>query len=375
MGLKRMRWLPRAIGKVVEGLLDEEHPILVHLIPMRRCNLSCAYCNEYDKVSQPVPLEIMLRRVDKLAELGTSAITISGGEPLMHPELTAIIARIRERGMIVTLITNGYFLSVVRIDALNTAGLDHLEISIDNVEPDKVSRKSLRLLDPKLKWLAEHAQFSVTINSVMGSGIPNPEDALTVARRARELGFMSAVGIAHDGKGQLRPLGEREMAVFREIRAMGSGRMRIDGFQDRLAEGKPNIWRCRAGARYLYVDENGLVHYCSQQRGYPAVPLESYTVENIRREYLTEKSCAPYCTVNCVQLVALMDNWRSPQVPAVLADDRSPTVVPAAVRVRQPPRLPRAPAVDSPVPSQDLLPGDLAEASGPTWSPSERNTE
>jgi len=345
MGLKRMRWLPRAIGKVVEGLLDEEHPILVHLIPMRRCNLSCAYCNEYDKVSQPVPLEIMLRRVDKLAELGTSAITISGGEPLMHPELTAIIARIRERGMIVTLITNGYFLSVVRIDALNTAGLDHLEISIDNVEPDKVSRKSLRLLDPKLKWLAEHAQFSVTINSVIGSGIPNPEDALTVARRARELGFMSAVGIAHDGKGQLRPLGEREMAVFREIRAMGSGRMRIDGFQDRLAEGKPNTWRCRAGARYLYVDENGLVHYCSQQRGYPAVPLESYTVENIRREYLTEKSCAPYCTVTCVQLVALMDNWRSPQVPAVLADDRSPTVVPAAVRVRQPPRLPRAPAV------------------------------
>src|SRR5258705_856719 len=130
MGLKRMRWLPRAIGKVVEGLLDEEHPILVHLIPMRRCNLSCAYCNEYDAVSQPVPLEVMLRRVDKLAELGTPAITISGGEPLMHPELTSIIARIHERGMIVKLITNGYFLSLPRTDALKRHGLEHLQISI-----------------------------------------------------------------------------------------------------------------------------------------------------------------------------------------------------------------------------------------------------
>ena len=53
----------------------------------------------------------------------------------------------------------------------------------------------------------------------------------------------------------------------------------IRGFQDNLADGKPNEWRCRAGARYLYVCENGLVHYCSQQRGYPGMPLETYTTK------------------------------------------------------------------------------------------------
>jgi len=68
-------------------------------------------------------------------------------------------------------------------------------------------------------------------------------------------------------------------------------------FQDNLADGKPNDWRCRAGARYLYVCEEGLVHYCSQQRGYPGVPLESYTLADIRREFDTPKPCAPYCTV------------------------------------------------------------------------------
>ncbi len=87
----------------------------------------------------------------------------------------------------------------------------------------------------------------------------------------------------------------------------------ITNFQDNLADGKPNEWRCRAGARYLYVCEEGLVHYCSQQRGYPGVPLESYTVDDIRRAFATPKSCAPYCTVGCVHRVSTMDFWRSPQ--------------------------------------------------------------
>ena len=88
---------------------------------------------------------------------------------------------------------------------------------------------------------------------------------------------------------------------------------RINSFQDNIAHGRPNQWRCRAGARYLYICEDGLVHYCSQQRGYPAMPLEKYTVADIRREYLTEKSCAPHCTVSCVHQVSIFDSWRAPQ--------------------------------------------------------------
>jgi hypothetical protein len=65
----------------------------------------------------------------------------------------------------------------------------------------------------------------------------------------------------------------------------------------------------------LYICEDGLVHYCSQQRGYPAVPLENYTSEDIRREFYTEKPCAKMCTIACVQQVAMMDNWRAPQRP------------------------------------------------------------
>ena len=325
--MKRSKFLRlklREASFISRALLSTRHPVLAHIIPMRRCNLACGYCNEYDKVSEPVPLDVMKRRLDKLGELGTSIVTISGGEPLMHPELDEIISRIRSHKMIAGLISNGYYFTPERIRRLNDAGLEYLQISIDNVEPDSVSKKSLKNLDKKLQHLAEHAEFHVNINSVIGGGIKNPDDALVIARRARELGFDTTVGIIHDGSGRLKPLGAAERRVFddvsNEINRAGqvlqnlySG---IRSFQDNLADGQPNEWRCRAGARYLYICEDGLVHYCSQQRGYPAVPLATYSVDDIRREFSTAKSCAPFCTVGCVHRVSTMDFWRSPQEAA-----------------------------------------------------------
>ncbi len=304
----------REAGFISRALASTRHPVLAHVIPMRRCNLACAYCNEYDRTSDPVPLEEMKRRLDKLARLGTSVITISGGEPLMHPQLDEIVAHVRRRGMIAGLITNGFYLNPKRIERLNRAGLQYLQISIDNVEPDDISHKSLRLLEKRLGWLAEHADFQVNINSVIGAGIKNPEDALTIANRAIELGFSTTVGVIHDGQGLLKPLSDREKAVFEEIKRVSKTEYaRLGWFQNNLAEGKPNEWRCRAGARYLYVCEDGLVHQCSQQRGTPGIPLADYTQADIDRAYNEEKWCAPYCTVACVHKVSILDNWRDPQ--------------------------------------------------------------
>src|ERR1017187_5486143 len=97
----------REFRMIAKGLASTDHPILAHVIPMRRCNLSCTYCNEFDDFSKPVALDAMYRRLDHLADLGTTVITISGGEPLLHPELDQLIARIRQRGMIAGMITNG----------------------------------------------------------------------------------------------------------------------------------------------------------------------------------------------------------------------------------------------------------------------------
>jgi len=304
----------REIGLIAKGLVSTDHPIMAHIIPIRRCNLSCTYCNEYDDFSPPVPLDTMHQRIDALGRLGTSIITLSGGEPLLHPELDGVISRIRKNGAIAGMITNGYLLMPDRIKRLNDAGLDHMQISIDNVMPDDVSKKSLKVLDKKLQMLSEHATFHVNINSVLGGGIHNAEDALAVSHRALELGFTSTVGIIHDGEGQLKPLGDREREIFLSIRKLEkTNYSRFNWFQKDIAYGRPNDWRCRAGARYLYICEDGLVHYCSQQRGFPGKPLAEYTLDDIRREYNTEKACAPFCTVSCVHQISYFDSWRNPQ--------------------------------------------------------------
>ena len=305
------------LWQIIKAIASTDHPLLAHLIPIRRCNLACTYCNEFDNFSKPVPTEQMLRRVDKLGELGTSVITISGGEPLLHPDLDDIIRRMVKRRIVSGLITNGYLLTADRIKRLNNAGLEWLQISIDNVNPDEVSKKSLKVLDRKLQLLAEHADFHVNINSVVGGGVKYPQDALVIGKRALELGFSSTVGIIHDGGGQLQPLGDEERRVYHEMKQLEKRSFtRVNAFQDNIAQGRPNQWRCRAGGRYLYICEDGLVHYCSQQRGYPAIPLEQYTVADLRREFYTEKSCAPHCTVSCVHQVSILDAWRGPQKPA-----------------------------------------------------------
>ena len=317
--MKRSNFLKlkaREVGFIARGLLSPNHPVLAHVIPMRRCNLACAYCNEYDDFSDHVPTAEMIRRLDKLADLKTSIVTISGGEPMMHPEIYELVAHIRRRGMIAGLITNGFYLTPEKIKRFNEAGLEYLQISIDNVAPDEVSKKSLKLLDKRLQWLAEHSDFHVNINSVIGGGIKNPSDALVIGRRALELGFSTTVGVIHDGQGLLKPLADEEQRVYRELKQLGKQEYaRLGWFQDNLAAGRPNEWKCRAGARYLYVCEDGLVHYCSQQRGFPGIPLADYTMEDFRREYNAEKPCAPLCTVACSHKVAILDNWRNPQTP------------------------------------------------------------
>jgi len=296
-----------------KAMSSTRHPILAQIIPIRRCNLACAYCNEYDDRSAPVETAEMVRRIDRLAELGTTILTFSGGEPTLHPDLDALIRHGRRRGMLVTLITNGLLLTPERIGRLNAAGLDYLQISIDNAAPDEVSKKSLKVLDKKLEWLAEHALFAVTINSVLGAGIRNPSDAHTIAVRARGLGFGSTVGVIHDGAGQLRPLDAQRQGIYEKIIGLGAGLFsyaHFDRFQQNITRGLPNDWHCRAGARFLYICEEGLVHYCSQQRGRPGIPLAEYGPEQMARAFDEKKGCAPFCTIGCVHQTAMLDAFR-----------------------------------------------------------------
>jgi hypothetical protein len=223
--------------------------------------------------------------------------------------------------MIAGLITNGYLLVPTAFSELNRAGLEWLQISIDNVNPDEVSKKSLKVLDKKLQLLAEHADFHVNINSVVGGGITHPQDALTIGKRATRTW------------ASLRP-----SASFTTAAASCSRSKR---------KSAASITRCR---RWKKAASPGSTHFrTTSRRACPttgdAAPVAAISTfaktdwfitarssaaipeflwrltraTTLRREYLTEKPCAPHCTVSCVHQVSIFDSWRSPQEPAIVA--------------------------------------------------------
>jgi MoaA/NifB/PqqE/SkfB family radical SAM enzyme len=304
-----LRFLARAVG-------SRYNPLLAQVVVTRRCNLACGYCNEYDDHSPPVPLKDLLARVDHLASLKTASITFTGGEPLLHPELDQVIRAARGHGMIVTMITNGFRLSRDWIDRLNAAGLQGMQISIDNLKPDEVSMKSLSSVERKLALLSKHAKFKVNVNSVLGVSGERTQDVITVAETAAKYGLQHSVGVLHDDTGTLKPLSPGQMDAYRQVTKISPSMVHSLNywlFQKNLMHGQPNDWKCRAGARYLYVAEDGKVHWCSQQRGYPGIPLLEYTGEDIRREFHTEKSCSATCTLSCVHQMSMFDRYRGAQ--------------------------------------------------------------
>jgi len=288
-------------------------PFLAQLVVIRRCNLACGYCNEFDDTSPPVPLEVLKARLDRLKALGTFSVEFTGGEPMMNPDIFDAIAYARSLGFFkVMMISNAFLLSEDRVRKLNDAGLQEMQVSVDGVQPNDVTVKVLKPLRKKLLTIAKTAKFPVVLSGVLGAAPPS--EALEVVRFARDNGFRPRVLVLHDGSGQSK-MSQAERAAFDEIReALGGRFSEARDYRTRLLEQGSAPFKCRAGSRYLYVDEFGVVHWCSQTRGPDGIPLEKYEMADLVRAFDTAKSCAPACTLGCVRTQSAYDEWRPQRI-------------------------------------------------------------
>ena len=196
-----------------------------------------------------------------------------------------MIARTRERGMISSLITNGYQLSPERIAALNDA---RPRLPADQHRQRGAGRRLAQEPAPA----GAQAEVAGRTRAVrrehqLRGGRGRAEPGGRAGRRAsRPRAGLHQLGRhpARRAAASCSRSAAREMAVYDGLKRFGSrGDTRVNAtFQDNLAAGRPNKWSCRAGSRYLYVDEDGLVSYCSQMRGSPGVPLEYYGRADVR---------------------------------------------------------------------------------------------
>ena len=301
----------KTLASLAAAAVDPDRPIITHLVVTRRCNLSCGYCFEYDKVSPPVPTEVLEARIDHLARLRSIFVTLTGGESLLHPELPRLVRHIRARGMVPFVNTNGYLLTRRVIEELDAAGLYGLQLSIDNARPNETSKKSLKPLLPRLRLLARHAGFHVRVNTVLGSGPPG--EALEVARTVVALGFDVNCSLVRDASGALVAPTPAVRAAYQEIRRLGRRLPAFldDDFTRTLLDDGEIRWKCRAGARTFMVCEDGLVHLCQPRMGNPGTPLAEYTVADIRRAFAAPKPCARTCPIAFAHHASKLDGWRA----------------------------------------------------------------
>src|SRR5690349_11315885 len=221
-------------------LVEPTAPVLVQMVVTRRCNLACGYCNEYDDFSDPLPFEQLKRQIDHVAALGTVVLTFTGGEPLLQPRLDELVAYAVSKGIVVTSITNGYPVTRKWIERLNAAQLSFLQISIDNLEPNEVSQKSLSKITKKLELLKQNAKFGVNVNAVLGSSPPAATRELV--RNVEEHGFFMTVGLMHGPDGQLDAglAGEELAGLYRELRSRSKKTIfhhAGEGWEDTMIEG------------------------------------------------------------------------------------------------------------------------------------------
>ena len=301
----------RVAFRLAGAVFDKDRPLIANLVITRRCNLSCGYCYEYDKVSPPVPLETLKERIDHIARLRAVFVTLTGGESLLNPDADKAVAYVRERGMVPFINTNGYLLTRDWIERMNSAGLYGMQISIDNVTPNATSKKSLKTLLPKLRLLAQLARFRVRINCVLGAS--PPAEAIEVARAVIALGFDMNTSLVRDSDGVLLPVSDETRAAYEMIRGMGKRAPAYldDDYTRPLLETGEAPWKCRAGARTFHVDEFGLVHLCAPRVGLPAKPLADYSVDDIRYYFDAPKPCAAKCPVAYARHASRLDGWRA----------------------------------------------------------------
>jgi MoaA/NifB/PqqE/SkfB family radical SAM enzyme len=290
------------------NLVFRKAPVEAQLIVTRRCNLSCGYCSEYDDVSEMIPLGPLKERIDALHRLNVINISLLGGEPLMHPELPEIVAYADRRAQ-VSITTNGFLLTRDLIERLNRAGLANMEVSIDSVRPDRSGfiQKCLKTVEPKLELLRQHGRFDVVVNLVLCDRTKDGfEETL---ERFGELGFPVSVDLLHSPSGTIEIGGQDYADLWEHYYAKATPFSFLERhYGRRLLLGERPQWKCRAGSRFMYVDEWGNVQFCSAQRGRLGKPVVEYTREQAQEHQRTYKGCESGCSLLCHYRDSALDN-------------------------------------------------------------------
>jgi MoaA/NifB/PqqE/SkfB family radical SAM enzyme len=293
-----LRFIATGAKRVVDS-----RPLYAQIVFTDDCNLDCAYCDEYAPGAPIIPAEVLKSRIDALDRLGVQVYDILGGEPLMHPDIAALVRHVKaKRGgsNLVTIITNGFLLTAERIVALNEAGLDFMQVSVDSPAPTPSSKKALKSVMPRLRLLAREARFKVEIQTVLNDESCETYDGFRAL--ADGLPFDFGFSIMHGRGGRIAIQGEKFLDLLSRYGVFEGVNFYGDHLAEMLRGDFSRPWKCLAGFKFLYVNARGEIQWCGQQREY-RYPLDRMTLGELRNNN-QHKPCEAGCSLGCVRMVS-----------------------------------------------------------------------
>ncbi len=281
----------------------DSRPFYAQVVVTDDCNLTCSYCDEYTPGAPIIPREELRRRIDRLDDLGVLVYDFLGGETMMHPSISDLVRHVKSKrrgSNLCTIITNGFLLTPQAVRELNAAGLDFMQVSVDSIAPTAVSQKSLKSVLPRLKMLAEEAKFQVEIQTVLSEQTFADYDEFR--RLLNDLPFAFGFSVQHGPGGQIAIRGEKFLELLRRYGVFEGVNFYGRHLEEMLRGDFSRSWKCLSGFKFLYVNSQGAVQWCAQQRGY-RYALDAMSFEQLRANNV-HKPCEAGCSLGCVRLVS-----------------------------------------------------------------------
>jgi pyrroloquinoline quinone biosynthesis protein E len=265
------------------------------------CPLACPYCsNPIDFASQRAELgaEDWKRVFTEAEALGVMQLHLTGGEPLVRKDLEALAVHARSLGMYVNLVTSGVPLERARLQALRDAGVDHVQLSIQDARAESSdSIAGTTSFEQKMRvaaWVKELG-MPLTMNTVLHRrNLDRVEEIVALAEQLKadrlELANTQYLGWALENRARLLPTRaqlERAATIAEKARARLEGKMEILFVKPDYFGQRPRACMDGWGRRFVVVAPDGLVLPCHEARSIEKLAFES--VQNAPLEQIWER--------------------------------------------------------------------------------------
>ncbi|MBV9619218.1 MAG: radical SAM protein [Verrucomicrobia bacterium] len=321
--------------------LVDRKPMQCSLYVTDRCNLDCSYCTEYDNSRPHPPTAELKKYIKKIRELGTMRIALVGGEPLTHPDIVELVRYSRELGFATSLTTNGFLLTREKVKALEEAGLQVMQISVDRMTPSPVTKKTFKTILPKLDYFKD-SKINLHITGVIC------KDTLPESRAVLETGLSrgipTEVRLVHadpTNRFRVEQGSKEETAAFLEemIERKRRGEKihtseAILRYQLQLLRGEYHDWTCTAGYKFFFVSARGQFWLCSMvhtNKHIMDVTPEDLYANNRKKD--CQKGCGVYCAISTslilekpVQVITNEIVSRAKRLPRMMRQASEPAV-------------------------------------------------